>query len=108
MTSTDLVLATPDSSPRISIRRLDAGMVLLWLALLAAVIGLPYLSASPTLGDDLTRYTIRFALAYYAVAVALMLLPLSSPRFTTAVIALSSSMSRIFTAQSRAARHPDS
>ena len=44
-----------------------------WLALLTAVLLAPYLLHSPTLGDDLTRHTIRLALLFYGVAAALML-----------------------------------
>jgi hypothetical protein len=47
--------------------------VFLWLALLAAILGVPYLVVSPTLGDDLIRNTVRLALLYYAVAAGLML-----------------------------------
>ncbi len=47
--------------------------MLLWGILLTATIAAPFLTHSPTLGDDLTRHTVRLALLYYAVAVALML-----------------------------------
>jgi hypothetical protein len=47
--------------------------VLAWLALLLAILAVPYLVQSPTLGDDLTRYTVRLALLYYALAGSLML-----------------------------------
>jgi hypothetical protein len=46
---------------------------LVWLILLAALVGLPPLTRSPSLGDDLTRNTVRLALLYYAAAVSLML-----------------------------------
>jgi hypothetical protein len=46
-----------------------------WIALLTAVLVSPYAVRSPTLGDDLTRNTVRLALLYYAVAVSLMLWP---------------------------------
>jgi hypothetical protein len=45
-----------------------------WLAALATIVAVPYVTASPTLGDDLTRNTVRLSLAFYAVAVSLMLL----------------------------------
>lgn len=45
-----------------------------WFIALAAIIAGPYLVASPALGDDLIRNTVRLALAFYAVAVSLMLL----------------------------------
>jgi hypothetical protein len=45
----------------------------LWLGLLAAALAGPYLTRSPSLGDDLIRNTIRLALLYYAAAAALML-----------------------------------
>jgi hypothetical protein len=45
-----------------------------WLLTLLAVILAPYLRQSTTLGDDLTRHTVRLALAYYALAATLMLL----------------------------------
>jgi hypothetical protein len=44
-----------------------------WAVLLAAVLLAPVLTESPTVGDDLTRYTIRLSLAYYGIAAALML-----------------------------------
>jgi hypothetical protein len=49
-------------------------MVGLWLVLLTAVLIVPYWTDSSTLGDDLTRNTIRLALLYYAAAATLMLL----------------------------------
>jgi putative membrane-bound dehydrogenase-like protein len=55
------------------LRRSDVGLVMLWLALLAAVLFIPRLTESGTLGDDLTRFTVRLALAYYAVAALLLL-----------------------------------
>jgi hypothetical protein len=48
-----------------------AGLV--WLALLAAVLSWPYLTQSPTLGEDLTRNTVRVSLLFYAAAAVLML-----------------------------------
>jgi hypothetical protein len=48
-------------------------LVLIWAAALAAVIAWPYAAGSPTVSDDLTRHTIRVALAFYAAAVWLML-----------------------------------
>jgi hypothetical protein len=50
-----------------------APALLLWAALLALVLALPRLTDSPTPGDDLTRYTVRLALLYYAAALTLML-----------------------------------
>ena len=44
-----------------------------WLILMAAVLLGPWLADSPTLGDNLTRNTIRVALLYYAVAIGGML-----------------------------------
>jgi hypothetical protein len=49
-------------------------MIAVWLALLTVVVRAPYVTHSTTLGDDLTRYTVRLALVYYALAVTLMLL----------------------------------
>ena len=46
----------------------------IWLALLAALVAHPLLTASSTLGSDLIRNTIRLALLYYAPAAALLLL----------------------------------
>jgi hypothetical protein len=48
-------------------------VTLVWLVLLGAVLIWPALSESPTLGDDLIRYTIRLALLYYAIALTLLL-----------------------------------
>ena len=48
---------------------------LVWLGLLAAVLTVPYLTGSPTLGDDLVRNTVRLSLLYYAAGVSLLLLP---------------------------------
>lgn len=45
-----------------------------WLVALAAILVIPYATASPTLADDLVRNTVRLALVYYGVAVSLMLL----------------------------------
>lgn len=60
--------------PSASALRSDSAVVALWLVLLASVIALPYVTRSPTLGDDLIRFTVRLALVYYAAAVTLMLL----------------------------------
>lgn len=43
-----------------------------WAMLLTAVLALPWALGSATLGDDLTRGTVRLALAYYGVGAALM------------------------------------
>ncbi len=48
-------------------------IILTWLVALAAVIVWPVLTGSPTLGDDLTRHTVRVALAFYCAACWLML-----------------------------------
>jgi hypothetical protein len=45
-----------------------------WLLALTATIGYPYASSSSHLADDLTRFTVRLALVYYAAAATLMLL----------------------------------
>src|SRR5205823_5130445 len=39
----------------------DVVMPVGWVLVLTAVVGLPYLTGSPTLDDDLTRYTVRLA-----------------------------------------------
>jgi hypothetical protein len=64
-------LQTLADAPRAAV--VGAATLVVWLALLSLVICVPYLSGSPTLGDDLTRYTVRLALVYYALAVGLML-----------------------------------
>jgi hypothetical protein len=46
---------------------------LVWSLLLSVVLGLPILTSSPALGDDLIRNTIRLSLLYYAIALNLML-----------------------------------
>jgi hypothetical protein len=51
----------------------DLIILLSWPALLAFILNVPFLSNSPTPGDDLTRYTVRLALGYYALAVACMM-----------------------------------
>jgi hypothetical protein len=48
-------------------------LVLTWAVLLTGVLAAPYLVGSATVGDDLTRWTVRLALGYYAVALALFL-----------------------------------
>ncbi|HKI31688.1 MAG TPA: hypothetical protein VKA46_07460 [Gemmataceae bacterium] len=53
--------------------RLVALAFLVWAVLLALVLVLPSLTASPTAGDDLTRHTVRLSLLYYAAALTLML-----------------------------------
>jgi hypothetical protein len=55
-------------------RRWETKLVAAWLILLAGIIAWPYLTNSTTLGDDLTRFTVRVALAYYTLAAARMLL----------------------------------
>jgi len=47
---------------------------MVWLLLLAAVLSIPYVTRSPSLGDDRTRHTVRLALVYYALGATLMLL----------------------------------
>jgi hypothetical protein len=54
-------------------RLIDVGVVAAWAALLAGTLALPDLTGSPTRGDDLTRGTVRLALACYAAAAVLML-----------------------------------
>jgi hypothetical protein len=54
-------------------RNLVAPLLLVWAVLLALVLALPSLTASPTAGDDLTRYTVRLALLYYGLALTLMM-----------------------------------
>ena len=61
----------------------DVVMPVAWVIILTAVVALPYLTGSPTLDDDLTRYTVRLALVYYAAAVTLMLL-LEAPEWLAA------------------------
>jgi hypothetical protein len=51
----------------------DFVAILAWFILLAVILVAPYAMESVTLKDDLTRFTIRLALAYYAVAAALRL-----------------------------------
>jgi hypothetical protein len=63
----------PSAAPFLSAKRCDLVMVASWLVLLAGVIALPYATQSPTLGDDLIRFTIRLALVYYVLAASLML-----------------------------------
>jgi hypothetical protein len=48
-------------------------MVAAWAVLLAGVLAAPALLSSANPGDDLTRNTVRLALAYYAAAAVLML-----------------------------------
>ncbi len=45
----------------------------LWAVSLAAVIIWPHWTSSPTLGDDLTRWTVRVALAFFAPALLVMI-----------------------------------
>jgi hypothetical protein len=45
-----------------------------WVLGLTAVIVFPYATDSTSAGDDLTRNTVRLALAYYALAAGVMLL----------------------------------
>jgi hypothetical protein len=48
-------------------------LILTWMIALTAALAWPVLAGSPTLGDDLTRWTVRVALAFYAVAAWFML-----------------------------------
>ena len=68
------------------LRPLDWVMPLIWLLLLSATIASPYLTASKSLADDLTRYTVRLALVYYAIAATMMLL-LTREDWTAATLA---------------------
>src|SRR3954454_17512064 len=55
--------------------RTGTGVALVvWCVLLVAVFAAPALLGSSNPGDDLTRNTVRLALAFYAVAVVLMLM----------------------------------
>jgi hypothetical protein len=54
-------------------RYLDTALVLSWMLLLAGVLALPYVTDSPSHGDERTRNTVRLALVYYAAAVTLMM-----------------------------------
>jgi hypothetical protein len=47
--------------------------MVLWIALLGFLFAVPYWRNSPTLSDDLTRYTVRLSLLYYAAAMGLVL-----------------------------------
>ena len=51
----------------------EASLDIFWLVLLGLAIALPILTASPTLADDLVRYTVRVSFLYYALTVNLML-----------------------------------
>jgi hypothetical protein len=55
------------------LRRGDLLTVAIWAVLLAGVLAAPSLLPSTNPGDDLTRNTVRLALAYYAGAAMLML-----------------------------------
>lgn len=44
-----------------------------WFISLASVVVWPFVTASPTLGDDLTRHTVRVSLAFYLPALTLMI-----------------------------------
>jgi hypothetical protein len=63
-------ISLPHRRPRLLADLIPVGS---WAALLAGVLAWPYLTHSADRGDDLTRHTVRLALLYYAVAVALML-----------------------------------
>ena len=56
-----------------SASRLQSALALAWALLLAGALIGPWLVASPTLGDDRTRFTVRVALLFYALAAGLML-----------------------------------
>jgi hypothetical protein len=49
-------------------------MPLAWLAALLGRVAYAHFVASPTLGDDLTRFTVRLALGCYTIAATMMLL----------------------------------
>lgn len=51
----------------------EAGLVSCWLVCLAAILTYPRLEHSSSLGDDLTRNTVRLSLAAYALGASLML-----------------------------------
>ncbi len=73
MSQSDSIAPSPAGS-RLRLRGSDVAMVMVWLVLLGGTISIPYALQSPTLGDDLTRYTVRLSLLYYAMAATMMLL----------------------------------
>ena len=54
-------------------RRTSVIQTVIWLLVLGAAVAWPYCTHSTTIADDLTRFTVRVALGYYAVAAARML-----------------------------------
>jgi hypothetical protein len=48
-------------------------VILFWCVLLVGVFTLPYMMGSPTVGDDVTRWTVWVALLFYAGAASRML-----------------------------------
>lgn len=63
----------PPSAPRTVPRWTAPVAVVLWAVLLAVLLLQPLQTASPTLGEQWTRNTVRLSLAYYAAAAFLML-----------------------------------
>jgi hypothetical protein len=53
----------------------DILLVVVWLVLLAGVLGLPALVDEPNVGDHLIRWTVRLSLLCWCIAATLMLLP---------------------------------
>jgi hypothetical protein len=52
---------------------IDSLWIAAWASSLAAVVAWPHLAQSPSLGDDLTRSTIRLSLGYYGIGASLLL-----------------------------------
>src|SRR5262245_3785779 len=63
----------PPSASRSLPRWTAPAFLALWTVLLLALLVGPLLTASPTLGEDWTRNTVRLSLGYYALAALLML-----------------------------------
>lgn len=73
MTSADIISRSPSIPRRRALFVWQLLIVVIWLAVLAGILAAPYVMQSPSLGDDLTRNTVRLALVGYAIALNLLL-----------------------------------
>jgi hypothetical protein len=68
-----MAASLPLSAPRTLPRWTAPAATVLWTVLLIVLLAAPLTTASPTLGEDWTRNTVRLSMAYYAAAALLML-----------------------------------
>jgi hypothetical protein len=68
-----MAASLPLSAPRTLPRWSAPVVTAVWSVLLTVLLVVPFATASPTLGEEWTRNTVRLSMAYYAAAALLML-----------------------------------